>query len=117
MTWACARGAWVRARARARAAGGLHARRSAELQSRKLQALVIAREIGDRRGEGNHLGNLGNAYLRLGEVRKAIEHYEQALKLFEDIESPHAEAVRRKIAEMRARLDDAATSVASAERR
>ena len=26
------------------------------------QALVISREIDDRRGEGNHLGSLGNAY-------------------------------------------------------
>ena len=26
------------------------------------QALVIAREIGDRRGEGTELGNLGNRY-------------------------------------------------------
>ena len=30
------------------------------------QALVIAREIGDRRGEGNRLGNLGIAYCRPG---------------------------------------------------
>ncbi len=33
------------------------------------QALVIAQEIGDRQGEGNHLGNLGNAYRSLGRVR------------------------------------------------
>ena len=26
------------------------------------QALVISREIGDRRGEGSDLGNLGSAY-------------------------------------------------------
>ena len=43
------------------------------------QALMIAREIGDRRGEGNALGNLGIAYADLGETRKAIEFYEQAL--------------------------------------
>ena len=42
------------------------------------QALAIAREIGDRRGEGADLGNLGNAYSDLGEPRKAIEFYEQA---------------------------------------
>ena len=38
------------------------------------QALSISREIGDRRGEGDDLGNLGIAYVRLGEIRKAIEY-------------------------------------------
>jgi tetratricopeptide (TPR) repeat protein len=41
--------------------------------------LVIVREIGDRRGEGNALGNLGLAYAALGDARKAIEFHEQAL--------------------------------------
>ena len=45
------------------------------------QALDIAREIGDRRGEGAHLGNLGLAYADLGDARKAIEYYEQALAI------------------------------------
>jgi tetratricopeptide (TPR) repeat protein len=43
------------------------------------QALVIAREIGDSRGEGNRLGYLGIAYYQLGQVDKAIEYYDQAL--------------------------------------
>ncbi|MEZ5964004.1 MAG: tetratricopeptide repeat protein [Planctomycetota bacterium] len=43
------------------------------------QHLVIAREIGDRRGEGGTLGNLGIAYAALGEPRKAIEHFQQYL--------------------------------------
>jgi hypothetical protein len=34
------------------------------------------REIGDRRGEGNALGNLGIAYADLGDARKAIDFYE-----------------------------------------
>jgi hypothetical protein len=29
------------------------------------QVLALMREIGDRRGEGNALGNLGSAYLHL----------------------------------------------------
>jgi hypothetical protein len=37
------------------------------------QALVIAREIGYRRGEGIVLGNMGLAYHNLGETRRAIE--------------------------------------------
>ena len=47
--------------------------------------LKIAREIGDRRGEGNCLGNLGLAYSDLGELKKAIEYYEQALKIAREI--------------------------------
>ncbi|MBK8615931.1 MAG: tetratricopeptide repeat protein [Anaerolineales bacterium] len=43
------------------------------------QRIKIAREIGDRRGEGAALGNLGIAYKTLGEARKAIEFYEQHL--------------------------------------
>ena len=45
------------------------------------QALKISREIGDKRGEGTALGNLGMAYSDLGEPRKAIEYHEQALKI------------------------------------
>ena len=47
--------------------------------------LVIAREIGDRRGEGNALGNLGLAYAALGETRRAIELYEQQLVIAREI--------------------------------
>ncbi len=49
------------------------------------QALKIAREIGDRRGEGNQLGNLGNAYNALGDAKKSIDYYEQALKIAREI--------------------------------
>jgi len=44
-------------------------------------AAAAAREIGDRRSEGNHLGNLGLAYRNLGEVRRAIGTFEQALAI------------------------------------
>ena len=55
------------------------------MRFRSSLALAIAREIGDRRGQGNALGNLGNAYSDLGEPRKAIEFYEQALKISKEI--------------------------------
>ena len=45
------------------------------------KALEIAREIGDRRGEGADLGNLGSVYINLGQVDKAIECYENALMI------------------------------------
>ena len=50
------------------------------------QALTIAREIEDKQGEGNALGNLGNAYRDMGEVRKAIKYHEQAFDIAGDIE-------------------------------
>ena len=43
------------------------------------QALTIYREIKDRLGEGNALGNLGNAYDSLGKYDKAIEFQLQSL--------------------------------------
>ncbi|HVT59581.1 MAG TPA: tetratricopeptide repeat protein [Thermoanaerobaculia bacterium] len=49
------------------------------------QALLIHREIGNRRGEGSGLGNLGLAYAELGEVEKAIGYYEQALVISREI--------------------------------
>ena len=43
--------------------------------------MAIARETGDRRGEGNVLGNLGITYAALGEPKRAIEYYEQVLTI------------------------------------
>ncbi|HBK63721.1 MAG TPA: hypothetical protein DD000_09435, partial [Cyanobacteria bacterium UBA11166] len=36
-------------------------------------------------GEGNALGNLGNAYYRLGDYTKAIEYYQQHLAIAREI--------------------------------
>jgi len=44
-------------------------------------ALTAARKLGDRRGEGCALGNLGLAYADLDDPRRAIEFYEQALDI------------------------------------
>ena len=44
------------------------------------KSLKLAIKIGDRAGEGTAYGNLGNAYIPLGDFRKAIEYYEKALK-------------------------------------
>ena len=48
-------------------------------------AVEATRTVGDRRGEGNALGNLGVAYADLGEVRRAIEYHEQALAIAREI--------------------------------
>jgi tetratricopeptide (TPR) repeat protein len=48
------------------------------------QALAIAREIGDRRGEGSQLGNLGNAWSYLGEGSRAIDYLQQALDILRE---------------------------------
>ena len=50
------------------------------------RALRIRRDIGDRQGEGAALGNLGLAYADLGEVRRAIGTFEQALTVANDVE-------------------------------
>ena len=57
------------------------------------QALVIAREIGDRRNEGAWLGNLGLTYTELGETRRAIEYHEQALAIAREIGNQRGEGV------------------------
>src|SRR5207248_2793483 len=49
------------------------------------QNLQIAREVKDRRGEGNALGNLGTAYAALGQAEKAIGCYEQNLQIAREI--------------------------------
>ncbi|XP_044180414.1 tetratricopeptide repeat protein 28-like, partial [Acropora millepora] len=47
--------------------------------------LKLAKEIGDRGGEGGAYGGLGNAYQSLGDYRKAIEYHEKHLKLAKEI--------------------------------
>jgi tetratricopeptide (TPR) repeat protein len=50
-----------------------------------VQALAIARDIGDRLGEGAALGNLGGCHRRLGDYRQAIDLHAQALAILRDI--------------------------------
>ncbi|MGK7955338.1 MAG: tetratricopeptide repeat protein [Crocosphaera sp.] len=49
------------------------------------QALDISRNIGDRQGEGDSLGNLGSVYQFLGQYQQAITYYEKALEIFREI--------------------------------
>ena len=49
------------------------------------QALTIYREIGNRQGEANSLGNLGLAYYSLGQYQKAIDFHQQQLEMAREI--------------------------------
>jgi CHAT domain-containing protein len=57
------------------------------------QRLEIAREIGDRAGEGYALGNLGVAYDNLGQYDLALEQYGQAVALFNELGARTEEAL------------------------
>ncbi len=53
--------------------------------------LQLLNKVQDKTLKGNHLGNLGNAYYGLGEVRKAIEYHEQALEISREIQDRRGE--------------------------
>ena len=59
---------------------------------------MISREIGDRRGEGNRLFNMSLSLDRLGQREKAVDLARSALEIYEQMESPHAEIVRKTLA-------------------
>lgn len=63
--------------------------------------LPITRAISDQRGEGNALWNMSLTFDKLGERPQAIPLAEVALKIYEQIESPAAEKVRKTLAEWR----------------
>jgi tetratricopeptide (TPR) repeat protein len=50
-----------------------------------------ARHLGNKRAQGGHLGNLGNAYSDLGQVEQAIDYYEQALAVSREIHDQRME--------------------------
>lgn len=71
------------------------------------QSLTIAREIGDRQGEGNWLGNLGAAYHSLGDYPQAIDYYQQSLAIAREISDHYGEALSLyKLARVHFKLDD-----------
>jgi tetratricopeptide (TPR) repeat protein len=65
------------------------------------EQLLIAREIGDRRGEDNALWNMSLTLFELSDRAQAIQHAEQSLVIYEQIEDPFAPKVRAKLAAWR----------------
>ncbi len=59
------------------------------------QALPIMRKIGSQRGHGITLANMGLAYKKLGDTKRALQLWRAALEIFEVIEHPNAERVRK----------------------
>jgi tetratricopeptide (TPR) repeat protein len=59
------------------------------------QALAIAREIGNRIGEGAALGNMGLVYATLGDSRRAITLYDQRLLIARETGDRRGEAIAR----------------------
>ena len=57
------------------------------------KSLAIAREIKDRRAEGESLGNLGIAYYALGNYLKAIEFHKQRLAITHEIKDRDGERI------------------------
>jgi tetratricopeptide (TPR) repeat protein len=49
------------------------------------QHLTMAKEVGDRAGEGQAYGNLGNAYQSQGDFSKAIEYHGQSLAIAKEV--------------------------------
>jgi tetratricopeptide (TPR) repeat protein len=69
-----------------------HLTRAAEAIPRFERALEFFREIGDRQGEGDALGKIGNTFAVLGDGHRAIEHYAQRLAIARAIGDRRGEA-------------------------
>ena len=63
--------------------------------------MAITREIGDRRGEGNALNNMGLAYEVIDDRDQAVRCLEMALEIYVAIESPEAEKARSNLTRLR----------------
>ena len=69
------------------------------------EALEVAREIGDRPNEGEHLANLGNAWSSLGDLEKAQSHLHEARRIFLDLRDPRAAEVAGVIENLASETD------------
>ncbi|MDD4652775.1 MAG: tetratricopeptide repeat protein [Methanothrix sp.] len=68
------------------------------------QRLVIAREIGDRRGEGNSSWNLGLTYEKTGDLKRAAEMMQICVSFEQEIGHPDAVKHAERLEAIRAKL-------------
>ena len=59
--------------------------RTSDAINHQLRHLTIAKEVGDRAGEGRAYGNLGNAYHSLGDFKQAIEYHMLYLTIAKEV--------------------------------
>ena len=57
------------------------------------QAIAIAKEIGDKRMQGMHMGNLGRLYRELSEYGLSNKHFDQAIAIFREIGDQRNEGI------------------------
>ena len=55
------------------------------------EALVISREVGDRKGEADYLAKTGYTYFCLGELDNAITHYTEGAAIYRDLKNHYRE--------------------------
>ena len=65
------------------------------------QHLEIARETGDRRGEGVALHNLADKLSKLGQRDEAIDAVEESIRIMEQIEDPNLPQARALLKRLR----------------
>lgn len=87
-----------------------HAR---ELQE---QALSIALEVGNKRGEGNALNYLGKIYTDLGQTKRALDPFEKALTIARETAARRLEGnVLSNLSELQHILGDEVEAISKAE--
>jgi tetratricopeptide (TPR) repeat protein len=62
------------------------------------QALTIRRQVGDRQGEGEALRTLGDLLADTDRPDAARQSWHQALAIFDDLDHPNADEVRKRLA-------------------
>jgi tetratricopeptide (TPR) repeat protein len=71
------------------------------------EALAIARELGDAKGEGHCRDSLAYIHHAMGEHERAVENYLRAVALFDESGARHAEAVSwTRLGDTYAEIDD-----------
>ena len=60
-----------------------------------MQGLKVAKEIHDKRGEGNALTNIGESYSKLGDQKTAADFHNQAIAILKPLLGEQHPAIKR----------------------